>query len=621
MFDITKEDLHDVLKKAASGRLQLPDFQRSYVWGEEDVKSLIASIAKGFPVGSLLTLLSGGSVNFKPRMIEGAPVSDNAPEELLLDGQQRITSLFQTLFTKTPVLTKTQKNTAIERHFYLDMKRATADAADIGDAIVGVAADRMQRGHFGRDIVLDLSSSAMEFENQMFPLDRTFDSKDWFFDFRKYWDERGENYYDLENRFDRGILTAIQTYKMPIIRLEKNNTREAVCLVFEKVNVGGKKLDAFELVTAIYAASNFDLREDWLGISGSKVGGRLRRIQGENAKRNIYKELASTDFLQACTILHTREQRLLAVEAGPTTRDLPNISCRKEALLALPLEAYKRHADNVEAGFIEAAAFFNSEKIIWYKDVPYPGLAITLACVYAIMGQEAKNAAAKEKLHHWFWSIILGEQYGSSLDTKIARDAPQLIEWIRGDAGPPRSVEEAIFQADRLRSLRIRLSAAYKGIHALLMRTGCEDFITGKPTDIMTFFDDKIDIHHIFPRKWCERQDIDPKVFNSIINKTPISKASNIAIGGDAPSKYLKRIEDKHGLSSRQLDCILSTHLIEPKFLRCDDFDGFFNARITALSGLIEDAMKKSVIAGAETDEPETDLYEGDDEELEEDDY
>lgn len=73
MFDTTKEDLKDILRKAHEGRLQLPDFQRDYVWGDEDVRSLIASIAKGFPVGALLTLESGGEVRFKPRLLAGVP--------------------------------------------------------------------------------------------------------------------------------------------------------------------------------------------------------------------------------------------------------------------------------------------------------------------------------------------------------------------------------------------------------------------------------------------------------------------------------------------------------------------------------------------------------------------
>ena len=63
----------------------------------------------------------------------------------------------------------------------------------------------------------------------------------------------------------KNVLNRIERYEMPIIRLDKESDREAICLVFEKVNVGGKKLDAFELVTAIYAAHEFDLREDWNG--------------------------------------------------------------------------------------------------------------------------------------------------------------------------------------------------------------------------------------------------------------------------------------------------------------------------------------------------------------------
>src|SRR5436190_6463696 len=100
MFDSTNEDLKDILRKADEGKLQLPDFQRDYVWSDEDVRSLIASVAKGFPVGALLTLETGGEVAFKPRLLSGVAPRDTKPEELLLDGQQRITSLYQATYCK-----------------------------------------------------------------------------------------------------------------------------------------------------------------------------------------------------------------------------------------------------------------------------------------------------------------------------------------------------------------------------------------------------------------------------------------------------------------------------------------------------------------------------------------
>ncbi len=129
------------------------------------------------------------------------------------------------------------------------------------------------------------------------------------------------------------------------------------------------------------------------------------------------------------------------------------------------------------------------------------------------------------------------------------------------------------------------------------MRSGCRDFITGKSVDTMTVFTDPLDIHHIFPRSWCEKQKppIPPGVYNSIINKTALSKGTNISVGGDAPSVYLMRIERKHGMTTAELDAILRSHLIDPALLRADDFQGFYDARKAALAALAADAQGKPV--------------------------
>jgi hypothetical protein len=149
VFDTTKEDLKDILRKVDDGRLQLPDFQRDDVWGDDDVQSLIASIAKGFPVGAVLTLETGGLVAFKPRTLAGVESVNAEPEELLLDGQQRMTSLFQAMYCKRPIRTRTHK-AEIERYYYLDIEKAASDAANIDEAIVGVPADRVVRNCFSR---------------------------------------------------------------------------------------------------------------------------------------------------------------------------------------------------------------------------------------------------------------------------------------------------------------------------------------------------------------------------------------------------------------------------------------------------------------------------------------
>ena len=608
MFDITREDLKEILRKSEEGKLQLPDFQRDYVWWDDDVQSLIASIAKGFPVGALLTLETGGAVNFKPRTLAGVARTNVAPEELLLDGQQRMTSLYQAMFCKNPIRTRTRNKIEIERYYYLDMAKAVSDSANIEEAIVGVPADRVIRTNFGRDVKLDLSSPEFEYENDLFPLNQVFDHTDWYFKWRSHWNLRKPDRLSLETGFFRGIVENIQRYKMPIIRLDRQNTREAICLVFEKVNVGGKKLDPFELITAIYAASSFDLREDWFGPQGKPAEGRSGRMFNKNNPRWVLKDIQTTDFLQACTLLHTRQKRLDKSLAGAKDSDLPQISCKREAVLGLPLDAYRTHATAVEAGFVEAAVFLNELKIILSKDIPYPPQITALAATLSVLGKDAQNAAARDKLAQWFWSISLGEQYGSSTESKLARDLPELLDWITKSGPRPRSVDEAVFQQDRLLSLRYRLSAAYKAVHALLMCKGCQDFISGKGYELMSFYNDKVDIHHIFPQAWCKKAGIGEKIYDSVVNKTPLSKLSNILISGDAPSVYLKRIETKNGLTSERLDSILRSHLIDPDLLRADDFQGFFDARLKALSNLISGALGKAVVESHGTNEVESEV-------------
>lgn len=65
-FKTNPYNLHELLKNCDRGILQLPDFQRSWVWDEDRIKSLIASVSRAFPIGALMTLETGGEVDFKP---------------------------------------------------------------------------------------------------------------------------------------------------------------------------------------------------------------------------------------------------------------------------------------------------------------------------------------------------------------------------------------------------------------------------------------------------------------------------------------------------------------------------------------------------------------------------
>jgi hypothetical protein len=605
-FDSTKDDLVELLKQVKKGELQLPEFQRDYVWSEDAVISLIASIAKGYPVGALLTLKRGGDVDFKPRGIEGTKFTDAEPEELLLDGQQRMTSLFQALYADTPANILTTKNKREKRYFFLNIEKALSSAYAFEEAVETVPESKKRMTNFNRTLDLDVSTPELQYEQHLFPLNHVFDERDWLRNWRDYCKAKSVDVSDLDRDFYEKILKGIQRYEMPIIRLGKDNGREAVCTIFEKVNVGGVKLDAFELVTAIYAGtgkSGFDLRHDWWG--DDKTHGRVGRIKEDTKSAGgVFDKLASTDFLQACTLLHTVERRALEEQAGKKGLELPPVSCKREELLRLPLDAYQRHADAIENGFREAAKFVGEQRIVYDAELPYFPQLVALAALFALSGTKADNAAWRAGLSRWYWAGVLGEHYGSGTDTKIARDIPELKAWLEDGAAEPQMFKQVYFQADRLYSLRSRRAAAFKGFHALMMRHGCRDFVSGKPFDIMTLWQETVDVHHIFPQSWCKAQKLDWQVYDSIINKTPLSAVTNrYIVRGDAPSVYLKRIEDDHNIEPQMLDEILRSHLIDPALLRADDFEGFIADRRDRLANLAAEAMGKKVEAQLKDDE------------------
>ena len=185
--------------------------------------------------------------------------------------------------------------------------------------------------------------------------------------------------------------------------------------------------------------------------------------------------------------------------------------------------------------------------------------------------------------------------YGSAIESRFARDLPEVVGLVRGEASEPVTIAESNFQAGRLLTLRTRNSSAYKGLYALLMRDGGRDFRTGEPIEAQTVFDDRIDIHHIFPEKWCKNAGIEPATYNSVINKTAISARTNRQIGGHAPSTYLPEVEHVADIEPTRLDEILASHCIAPGHLRADRFWKFHAARADALLQRIEAATGKRI--------------------------
>jgi len=601
-FDSTKSSLKDLLHKVADGTIQLPDFQRGWVWEDAGIRSLLASISQGFPVGALMTLAAGGQIRFQTRPVEGAHESAwlKTPDILLLDGQQRLTSLFQAIVRGKVVETQNAQKKKIRRWYYIDMATALDPAADREEAIIGVPENRIVTSDFGRKIELDLSTSEKEVARLMYPVSQILDDWEWADRYKEHWSAQGDKArVQLYKTFKDTVLRAFHEYQVPVITLGKDTPKQAVCLVFEKVNTGGKKLDAFELLTAIFAAEDgeFRLRDDWYG--GNGLEGRKPRLSAFN----VLREVSATDFMQAVTLLHTKERRQQDKAAGRPEKEWTPISSQRQAMLNLPLGAYRRLAPKVEQGFVLAGKFLRTQKIYWFKDVPYQTQLIPLAAILGELGEHWDKDEARRKVARWFWCGVFGELYGSTVETRFGRDVVEVPAWIAGGEEPT-TVREATFRMDRLDSLYTRLSAAYKGVQALLMREGARDFRSGQAFDDTVYFDESVDIHHVFPKAWCEKRKIPKRRFDSIVNKTPLSARTNRIIGGKAPSTYLDDLARNGAVTTAALDGHVGTHRIDPGLLRADDFEGYISHRREALTALIEQAMQKKAYRGDQQDEP-----------------
>ena len=168
-FGTEEPQLKNLLRYIEDGKMQLPDFQRGWVWDDKRIRSLIASITQGYPIGALMSMETSESLHFAPRLFEGSNGTHEA-ELLLLDGQQRMTSLFLALQSKRPVLTQDEKKKKLECLYYLDMQKCLDASVDRMDAVISVPKEKIVKSNFGRNIVLDLSSREKEYEAMMFPL-------------------------------------------------------------------------------------------------------------------------------------------------------------------------------------------------------------------------------------------------------------------------------------------------------------------------------------------------------------------------------------------------------------------------------------------------------------------
>jgi hypothetical protein len=545
-FENNKEDLRPILDEIEKAEIQLPDFQRAWIWDNEHVRSLLASVSLSYPIGAFMMLESGNEdVTLSTRILTGVETKNNNPKKLILDGQQRLTALFQSLYSKKPVevLKTGSKSKYVKCYYYIDIINSLKDEEEREESIKAYP---------------EKLASDIEYEKSLFPLCEIFNYPEWRDSCNKHCNYDDEKISTLRS-FEERVIRSFLSYQVPVIMLKKETPLEAICRVFEKVNTNRVELNIFDLLTARFAAKRFNMRDDW------------KERETYLKKHKIYENISSMEFLKTVTLLATwdRLQKYFSSRSSERSSELaPAISCKRKDMFNLSLEEYKKNAQFAERGFEKAAILLHELKIFKETAIPYRTQIVPLAAILGALGDETDEAGVRDKIIRWYWCGVFGELYGSAVESRFAKDLPEVIEWIHGGMEPS-TVEDSKFISARLRKLKYLQSAAYKGLQALFLKSGCQDFFRGEPINEIVYFEEDIDMHHIFPKEWCsDKKGIDQDRRDCIVNKSPLSKKTHKKIGRKPPSEYLRDIKKAAKISKpKRMNEILESHFIDPIYI------------------------------------------------------
>jgi hypothetical protein len=539
-FQTNPYGIDELLPMLDKAQVVLPEFQRSFVWRPADIDLLLTSLVQGFPSGSLLFLRADADLELAWRPVEGAPPTNGGmPHYLVLDGQQRLTSLSLAL------------NGRGDHVFMMDL--SCCAEGDLDNGIYAIKRTKAkERGLFERD---------RQFELHTYPLSAVVgDGTDdyWFEDYAQFRADRGEG--DLKElrvharALKEKFVDPLKSYAFPVVVLPPDTSLEAVCQIFETLNKTGMRLTVFDLITAKFWPQGLNLRDMY-----------------EHA-RSEYPLLAGGEFnIEPVFLL----QAISLLRSG---------LCKPGDLLKLKVENFEQDWNRICAAASAALGVLRGECGVLNRDwLPYVSLFPALFAV-TVKVQGLKGAAvggAWDKIKRWFWCSCVGQRYEGPQNTLNSADVRQLSAWIDDDSKVPEAVANFALSDFDLSRVERQRNAIYRSVVCLTIVNGARDFHTGNrlTADFLSDPQRKIEDHHIFATAYLKKK-LGRSGENSIINRCLIDNITNKVISDKAPSVYLKEVEDH--LGAERLDDVLASHMIPtegPGAPANDDVDAFLKAR------------------------------------------
>lgn len=536
--DTNPRELKVLLQQINSGESVLPDFQRDFVWDASATQELIASIAHDYPAGSLLRIRNTKNL-FAFREFEGAPsLNGGRPTYLVLDGQQRLTSLYQAFFGVG------------EHRYYLDISKLLG-GADFEEAIFHLRANHKQVKQFetlevqASKLVLPLKvlrGGAGEFGRWTRNVARSQNDRDKF----------EEQISEVEEHWIR----IVDDYRFPVVTLSDQTGPDAVCTIFETLNRTGVKLTAFELLTARFWPMGINLRELW-----------------DKATKNL--PIIADFEIDPYYLL-----QVICLCSRPTP------SCKRSDVLGLSPEVLTQWWEPATLALGKALEILRDDcGVIVPRWLPYNTMLIPCAAVLAKHGEHdaAEVGGNRQKLCRWFWCSVFSQAYENAPNFQSVKDFSEILAWMGGGAAP-QTVNRFNFDASVLRETTTRQRALYRGVIALILRNGPRDFHNGRKITGDLMIEQNIDDHHIFPNAWLGRQDVPSRLRDCVLNRTLIDRKTNIRISDRSPSDYLAEVSQC--LGNDAFHRLLQSHVLPDKEMSAllkDDFEGFLEWREKAI--------------------------------------
>lgn len=578
-----KVKLANLIAKIEKGELLLPDFQRDYGWGEGQITSLIATLLAQYPAGSLM-FWNTKRDTVKTRTIDGAPDDSKGGNQptLVLDGQQRLTSLWQALHPAATskyrfflqmelVLEAVKAKAAYQGASDQDpRKRDLGSWAEKLDDAVLYAKQRSKKlsgldAFYTRDEQISMSLMPVSLLSDA--ASASTERLEWLQDWVK---AKNASQEDMTALFS--FTSDFLKYEFPGIYLNESISLDAVCKIFETVNSKAMVLDPYDLLTAKWFYK-IKLRDLWASVDQS-----------------VKDDLGDEPYL----LLQTHALVITATVLGTIKQDGSAPSSKRSTIMNLePALVGTNWAKIVAAAELAIQDLRDSCGWTSPSTLPYPPILATMiawrALVVGLPKTQQANAIDFARRH--YFAAVFSQDYDQGSATKMGRDIKALSASLRNDKLDSEPVQ--LFKKENLEdqvlTRTIRAKAVLGSVLLMVSGLNAQDFYGGSAMFSKGRLQPNVDVHHIFPKAFLESTGVPKSEWDLVANLTFLLSGTNKSIRDMAPSRYLQRMENETPV--KQVAGLLKRHLISGEALqamRNDNYGDFRAARAATVASFAE---------------------------------